>query len=59
MGVVVADVEVLPLRAPLAVERDGAWVGYANERIQAQIEPLLRAALERRGLPRRGEAPDA
>jgi hypothetical protein len=38
------------LRAPLTVEADVAWVGYANAQIQAQVEPLLQAALQRRGL---------
>jgi len=35
-----------------------AWVGYANAEVRAQIEPLLRAALERRGLLREGETGD-
>jgi len=26
------------------------WVGYANAHIQAQIEPLLHASLQKRGL---------
>src|SRR3712207_7028011 len=50
----VTDVGGGPLRAPLAVEPDVAWIGYANQRIREQIEPLLRAALERRGLLRQG-----
>jgi fructose-1,6-bisphosphatase/inositol monophosphatase family enzyme len=49
-GVIVTDVGGGPLRAPLAVEPDVAWVGYANAQIRAQVEPLLRAALARRGL---------
>lgn len=49
-GVIVTDVRGGPLRAPLSVAPDVAWVGYANEGVRAQIEPLLRAALERRGL---------
>ena len=49
-GVVVTDVRGGPLRAPLTVEADVAWAGYANERVRAQVEPLLLAALERRGL---------
>ena len=36
--------------APLAVEGNVAWVGYANAAIQAQIEPLLQRALRSRGL---------
>ena len=57
-GVIVSDVDGRPLRAPLAVEPDVAWVGYANAEVRAQIEPLLRAALERRGLLREGETGD-
>lgn len=49
-GVLVTDVGGRPLLAKLAVEPDVAWVGYANQRIRRQIEPLLRAALARRGL---------
>jgi fructose-1,6-bisphosphatase/inositol monophosphatase family enzyme len=49
-GVIVTDVSGQRLSAPLNVEADVAWVGYANENIRAQIEPLLQAALERRGL---------
>jgi hypothetical protein len=26
------------------------WIGYANKQIQAQVEPLLQAALQSRGL---------
>lgn len=49
-GVVVTGLDGGPLRAKLAVEPDVAWVGYANAQVRAQIEPLLRAALSRRGL---------
>lgn len=49
-GVVVTDARGGPLCAPLAVAADVAWVGYANAQVQAEIEPLLRAALARRGL---------
>jgi fructose-1,6-bisphosphatase/inositol monophosphatase family enzyme len=51
-GVVVTDVRGGPLRARLSVEPDVAWAGYANARIRAQVEPLLLAALSRRGLLR-------
>ncbi|MET0645936.1 MAG: inositol monophosphatase [Pyrinomonadaceae bacterium] len=57
-GVIVTDLDGEPLRAPLAVEPDVAWVGYANGGVRAQIEPLLRAALERRGLLQQREAED-
>ena len=47
-GVIVNDPHGDPLRAPLTVEANVAWAGYANEAIRAQIEPLLQAALKRR-----------
>jgi len=49
-GVLVTDERGEPLRAPLNVEADVTWVGYANEQIRREIEPQLRAALSRRGL---------
>ena len=55
-GVIVTDLDGGPLRAPLAVEPDVGWIGYANEQVRTQIEPHLRAALERRGLARGGGA---
>ena len=36
-----------PLDAPLTLEADVAWAGYANAAIRAQIEPLLTEALAR------------
>jgi hypothetical protein len=50
IGVIVTDENGRPLSSPLDVESNVAWVGYANEAIRAQIEPLLRRALTRRGL---------
>lgn len=55
-GVIVTDIDGGPLRARLAVEPDVAWAGYANEQVRAQLEPLLRRALARRGLLQGGEA---
>ena len=49
-GVIVTDAKGNQLNAKLSVKPDVTWVGYANEHIQAQIEPLLQAALKRRGL---------
>jgi len=49
-GVIVTDVQGQMLSAPLNVEADIGWAGYANEAIRAQIEPLLQTALTRRGL---------
>jgi fructose-1,6-bisphosphatase/inositol monophosphatase family enzyme len=49
-GVIVTDQQGEPLRAPLRVEPDIAWAGYANDAIRREIEPLLQDALKRRGL---------
>jgi hypothetical protein len=49
-GVIVTDLAGEKLSAPLTVDADVAWAGYANEHIRAQIEPLLQTALERRRL---------
>ena len=49
-GVIVTDERGNLLRAPLRVEPDIAWAGYANESVRQEIEPLMRDALERRGL---------
>lgn len=49
-GVIVTDERGEPLRSPLRVEPDVAWVGYANEGVRREIEPHLREALRRRGL---------
>jgi hypothetical protein len=48
--VVVTDAHGNPLDAPLRVDAEVSWVGYANEAIRAQIQPLLEAALKKRGL---------
>jgi hypothetical protein len=50
MGVIVTGASGGPLSARLGVDENIAWVGYANEHIRAQIEPLLKHALKRRGL---------
>jgi fructose-1,6-bisphosphatase/inositol monophosphatase family enzyme len=50
LGVIVTDPAGAPLRAPLDVEADVVWAGYANARVRAEVEPLLQAALRRRGL---------
>lgn len=49
-GVIVSDIFGKQLDAPLSVEPDVTWVGYANEKIRKQIEPHLQAALQRRNL---------
>ena len=50
LGMSVTDERGRPLRAPLDVTADVAWVGYANRALQARIEPHLQRALARRGL---------
>lgn len=49
LGVIVTDASGEPLRARLAVEPDVAWIGYANEGVRKQIEPLLQRSLRERG----------
>jgi hypothetical protein len=50
LGVIVTDVQGQALSAPLNIEANVDWIGYANKHIQAQVEPLLQAALRKRGL---------
>ncbi len=50
-GVIVTDEHGAPLHAPLDVESDVAWAGYANAAIRAVVEPALGAALRRHGVP--------
>ncbi|MGA7894575.1 MAG: hypothetical protein WCA49_15250 [Candidatus Sulfotelmatobacter sp.] len=50
LGVIVTNPLGQPVNARLSVEPDVAWVGYANGDVRSQIEPLLYAALRKRGL---------
>src|SRR5262249_51005033 len=50
MGVIVTHARGHDLRAPLDLETNIAWAGYANSHIRDEIEPLLQQALARRGL---------
>jgi fructose-1,6-bisphosphatase/inositol monophosphatase family enzyme len=50
LGVIITDGKGGPLRAPLAVEPDVAWAGYANSHIRTQIEPLLLRSLKEQNL---------
>ncbi|MCE7983770.1 MAG: inositol monophosphatase [Caldilinea sp. CFX5] len=50
LGVILTDERGNPLNAPLNVDADVGWVGYANAAIRQQIEPLLQAALRQRNL---------
>ena len=49
-GVIVTDPQGRPIDAPLNVEADVAWIGYANAWIRAQVEPLLQNTLRTHGL---------
>jgi fructose-1,6-bisphosphatase/inositol monophosphatase family enzyme len=49
-GVIVTDAEGQPLQAPLDVNTDVSWVGFANVDIRSQIEPVMQDALRKRGL---------
>ncbi len=48
-GVIVTDPYGRPLDAPLNVDAEVAWAGYANAHIRAQVEPRLQEALRARG----------
>lgn len=50
LGVILTDQNGDLLNAPLNVEAEVVWCGYANAKIRAQIEPLLQNALHSRGL---------
>jgi hypothetical protein len=49
-GVLITDEMGLLLRSPLNVEANVSWIGYANERIRALVEPVLHSALRRHTL---------
>ena len=49
-GVIVTNVNGQQLDAVLSVEPDVSWIGYANDAIRRQIQPLLMTSLKRRGL---------
>jgi hypothetical protein len=50
MGVIVTDAGGQALSAPLDLDSNIAWVGYANSHVRDEIEPRLHQALARRGL---------
>lgn len=49
-GVILTNPHGALLDAPLAVDVDVGWIGYANRAIQAQIAPVLLGELRKRGL---------
>jgi fructose-1,6-bisphosphatase/inositol monophosphatase family enzyme len=50
LGVLVTSETGETLDAPLTLEANVGWIGYANEAIRGQIEPALLGALAKRGL---------
>jgi hypothetical protein len=48
--VIVTDPYGRPIDAPLNVEAEVAWAGYANAAIHMQVEPLLQQELRARRL---------
>ncbi|MCL6650089.1 MAG: inositol monophosphatase [Chloroflexi bacterium] len=45
-GVIVTDDRGRPLSAPLNLQADVAWIGYANTALKSRIEPVLLPMLE-------------
>ncbi|MGC9348009.1 MAG: inositol monophosphatase [Anaerolineae bacterium] len=48
LGIVITGPDGAPLDAPLAVDPDVAWIGYANPAIRRQVEPALLASIAAR-----------
>lgn len=49
-GVEITDGAGAPLNAPLDTTTDVSWIGYANQTIRAEVEPVLLALLRQQGL---------
>jgi fructose-1,6-bisphosphatase/inositol monophosphatase family enzyme len=47
-GVIVTDEEGRPLSAPLDTSTSVAWIGYANDRLRREIEPVLHRLIRER-----------
>ena len=47
LGIIITDENGRQIDTELSVEPDIAWVGYANNKIRLQIEPLLRQELSK------------
>lgn len=50
LGVIITDENGDRLNAPLSVDADVSWLGYANSAIRSEIEPAVQNALRRRSL---------
>ncbi|HTK07040.1 MAG TPA: inositol monophosphatase [Ktedonobacteraceae bacterium] len=49
-GLIITDAYEQPLNAPLDVESDVTWIGYANARIHQQVAPVLQSILSEKKL---------
>jgi len=49
-GVQITDGRGRPLDAPLDTTTDVSWIGYANEAVRAEVEPVLMRMLAKHGL---------
>jgi fructose-1,6-bisphosphatase/inositol monophosphatase family enzyme len=49
-GVIITDGRGRPVDAPLDVETNVSWIGYANAAIRDQVQPVLTTLLQERGL---------
>jgi len=58
LGVRLTDAGGSELDAPFELDADVSWVGYANDRLRARVEPALLRALARRGLGVKADAID-
>ena len=58
LGVRLTDAGGSELDAPFELDADVSWVGYANDRLRARVEPALLGALARRGLGVKADASD-
>ena len=50
LGVRLTGADGKALDVPFELDPDVSWVGYANDRLRARVEPALHGALARRGL---------
>ncbi len=50
LGAIITAPNGQPLDAPLDVESNVAWIGYANQKIRKQVEPALQQILKSREL---------
>jgi len=49
-GVEISDGRGRPLDVPLDTTTDVSWIGYANQKIRAEVEPVLLRLLAKLGL---------